>query len=197
MKKMILASLFAAATSSAIAQISIPLGQSGYYGRIDLGNLSAPPVIYQEPMLVERQRDHRPMAPIYLRVPPRHAKQWRQHCSTYDACNRPVYFVQDGWYNNTYAPHHRQTNADREYKHYDKDRAKDRREDLKEREKDRREFEKEREKDRREASKEYNKDRREAQKEYDKDRKEFDKDRRKAEKEYYKDQDRKDRYKDN
>jgi hypothetical protein len=184
MKKLILAALMAAATSGAMAQISIPLGQSGYYGRIDLGNLDAPPVIYQEPMLVARPRGYRPVAPIYLRVPPGHAQQWSRHCSAYNACNRPVYFVQDGWYSNTYAPQYGRGDADRASRDYDKERAKDRREDLKEREKDRRE-----------ANKEYDKDRREAQKEYDKDRKEFDKDRRKADKEYNKDQERNERYK--
>ncbi|MFC0133131.1 hypothetical protein [Massilia eurypsychrophila] len=191
MKRLLLAALIATACCGAIAQISIPLGQTGYYGRIDLGNLGAPPVIYQEPMLVERPRDYRPVAPIYLRVPRGHATQWSRHCSAYNACNRPVYFVQDRWYNNTYVRQHGGGDADRENKDYDKERAKDRRENLKEREKDRRESEKEREKDRREASKEYDKDRREAQKEYDKDRLEFDKERRKAEKEYSKNQDRK------
>lgn len=187
MRKIMLTTLMAMATTGALAQISIPLGQSGYYGRIDLGNLSAPPVIYQEPMLVERPRDYRPAAPIYLRVPPGHAKQWSLHCSAYNACNRPVYFVQDSWYNNTYAPRYRQSDPDRYNERYDKERAKDRRENLKEREKDRREFEKERAKDHREASKEYDKDRREAQKEYDKDRRESEKEHHKAEKEYYKD----------
>ena len=176
MKKMIIAALMVTATAGAVAQISIPLGNSGYYGRIDLGNLGAPPVIYQEPMLVERPRNYRPVAPTYLRVPPGHAKKWSKHCAAYDACNRPVYFVQDSWYNNTYAPQYRRTHADRDYRDFDKERFKGRRE-----------FYKEQEKDRREASKEYDKDRREAQKEFEKDRKEYDKDRRKAEKEYYKD----------
>ena len=187
MKKMIIAALMMTATAGAAAQISIPLGNSGYYGRIDLGNLGAPPVIYQEPMLVERPRNYRPVAPTYLRVPPGHAKKWSKHCAAYDACNRPVYFVQDSWYNNTYAPQYRRTHGDREDRGYDKEREKDRREFYKEQEKDRREASKEYDKDRREASKEYDKDRREAHKEFEKDRKEYEKDRRKAEKEYNKD----------
>ncbi len=183
MKKFIFAALLATAAAGAVAQISIPLGNSGYYGRIDLGNLGAPPVIYQQPMLVQRPHDYRPMAPTYLRVPPGHAKKWSKHCAAYGACNRPVYFVQDSWYNNTYAPHYRRTHADRDDKHYYKERDKDRREALKEREKDRREAWKEQEKDRREAEKEYNKDRREAHKQFEKDRKEHHKERREAEKE--------------
>ena len=31
--------------------------------------------------------------PLYLHVPPGHAKKWSQHCARYNACNRPVYFV--------------------------------------------------------------------------------------------------------
>ena len=190
MKRILLAALMLSAAAGALAQISIPLGNSGYYGRIDLGNLGAPPVIYQEPMLIERARDYRPVAPMYLRVPPGHAKKWSKHCSAYNACNRPVYFVQDSWYNDTYAPHYRRTHGERD----DRDYNKEHRKDLKEREKDRREFYKEQDKDRREAEKEYNKDRREAQKEYDKDRKEAEKDRREAQKELNKE--RKERYKD-
>ncbi len=194
MKKFLLTALLVSAAAGAAAQISIPLGQSGYYGRIDLGNLGAPPVIYQEPMLVQRPQDYRAVPPTYLRVPPGHAKKWSKHCAAYDACDRPVYFVQDSWYNNTYAPQYRRTHADRYDNDDDKERAKERREAIKEREKDRREFYKEQDKDRREASKEYDKDRREAQKAFEKDRKEHDKDRREAEKEYRKE--RKERYKD-
>jgi hypothetical protein len=34
-----------------------------------------------------------PVQPIYLHVPPGHAKDWRKHCRKYDACGQPVYFV--------------------------------------------------------------------------------------------------------
>ena len=44
--------------------------------------------------------------PIYLHVPPGHEKKWRKHCREYDACGRPVYFVQDNWYNDVYVPHY-------------------------------------------------------------------------------------------
>ena len=30
--------------------------------------------------------------PIYLHVPPGHAKNWRKHCAHYNACGQPVYF---------------------------------------------------------------------------------------------------------
>jgi hypothetical protein len=114
MKKLILAVLMVSATAGAMAQISIPLGNSGYYGRIDLGNLSAPPVIYQEPMFAQRPQNYQTLRPTYLRVPPGHAKKWSKHCAAYNACNRPVYFVQDSWYNDTYAPHYLKMRANKD-----------------------------------------------------------------------------------
>ena len=27
-------------------------------------------------------------------------RHWRKHCARYDACGRPVYFVQEDWYRN-------------------------------------------------------------------------------------------------
>ena len=114
MKKLLMAAFLVSAASGAMAQnIDIDLGGSGYYGRIDLGNLSRPPVIYQQPMIIERSADYRRMEPTYLRVPPGHAKKWSKHCARYDACGRPVYFVQDSWYSNTYAPRYRQTREGR------------------------------------------------------------------------------------
>jgi hypothetical protein len=46
-------------------------------------------------------------APVYLRVPEGHRRHWSRHCNRYNACGRQVYFVQDGWYQNTYAPRYR------------------------------------------------------------------------------------------
>ena len=51
--------------------------------------------------------------PVYMRVPPGHAKNWRKYCHRYNACGERVYFVQDNWYNHEYAPryqkqHHEQ-----------------------------------------------------------------------------------------
>ena len=34
----------------------------------------------------------------YLWVPPGHQKKWSKHCREYNACGVPVYFVDDGWY---------------------------------------------------------------------------------------------------
>ena len=110
MKKLLIAACLLSAASGAMAQnIDIHIGGSGYYGRIDMGNLGRPPVLYQEPMFIERPREYRSMQPLYLRVPPGHAKKWSKHCAAYNACGQPVYFVQDSWYNNTYAPRYRES----------------------------------------------------------------------------------------
>ena len=67
----------------------------GVYGRINIGNAAPPPVIYAEPMIAQRPTVVLPRAPIYLYVPPGHARDWRRHCAHYGACNQPVYFVQE------------------------------------------------------------------------------------------------------
>ena len=43
-------------------------------------------VIVQQPNYVQQP-------PLYLHVPPGHAKKWSKHCGRYNACGRPVYFV--------------------------------------------------------------------------------------------------------
>lgn len=92
------------------AQVSVSVGQPGFYGRIDVGDYPSPRLIYAEPRLVERVRV-RP-APVYLRVPPGHAKHWEKHCQDYGACARPVYFVQDDWYETVYVREYRDRHDD-------------------------------------------------------------------------------------
>ena len=124
MKKFLLALFLVSAASGAMAQsvgVDINIGGPGYYGNIQLGDFGRPPVIYAQPMIIERQVRY-VGEPMYLRVPPGHAKKWAKHCGAYNACGRPVYFVQDSWYNNTYAPHYRRTHGggghrdDRDYR---------------------------------------------------------------------------------
>ena len=67
----------------------------GVYGRVDIGS-RPPPLVFPQPVVVVRQA--RAPAPIYLHVPPGHAKNWSKHCRKYDACNRPVYFVKSAEY---------------------------------------------------------------------------------------------------
>ncbi|RJF97165.1 hypothetical protein [Noviherbaspirillum saxi] len=67
----------------------------GVYGRINIGN-TPPPLVYQQPVVIARQA--RPVAPVYMHVPPGHAKNWGKHCHRYSACGQPVYFVKSSEY---------------------------------------------------------------------------------------------------
>ena len=89
--------------------ISVSIGEPGFYGQLNMGNAGRPPVIYSQPVLVEHRYHN--LAPIYLRVPPGQAKNWRRYCDRYNACTRPVYFVRDDWYRNVYAPRYRESHG--------------------------------------------------------------------------------------
>ena len=67
----------------------------GVYGRINIGNAPPPPLLYAEPVIIHRPAVVVPRSPIYMYVPPGHAKNWGKHCARYNACNQPVYFVQE------------------------------------------------------------------------------------------------------
>ena len=73
----------------------------GVYGRVDIGNRT-PPLVYPQAVLVVK--GSKPPAPVYMHVPPGHARKWSKHCSKYDACNRPVYFVKSAEYDPGYKP---------------------------------------------------------------------------------------------
>jgi hypothetical protein len=106
--------------------VSISIGQPGFYGRIDIGDYPPPRVIYQQPRFMYRAAANRP--PIYMRVPPGHAKNWRKHCRTYNACNERVYFVRDDWYEREYVPRYLERHGDRRDGRHE-DRRDDRRDD--------------------------------------------------------------------
>jgi len=116
MKRFLIAAAVAAATitTPALAAdvgVSVSIGQPGFYGRLDIGDYPQPQVIYRQPMMVERVPMDRP--PIYLRVPPGHAKHWSKNCRKYNACGERVYFVQDNWYNREYVPRYQEQHRDR------------------------------------------------------------------------------------
>jgi hypothetical protein len=113
MKPTVLVLALGAATSTAFTTapalaadvgVSVSVGQPGFYGRIDIGGFPQPRVIYPQPVVIQAVPVAVVPQPIYLRVPPGHAKNWRKHCQKYDACNQPVYFLQGDWYNNVYVP---------------------------------------------------------------------------------------------
>src|SRR5690606_40405826 len=98
MKRMLFASALAALAAPTLAAdvgVSVSIGQPGFYGQIDIGNYPRPQVIYAEPVIIQRVPVGVVRQPVYLHVPPGHAKNWSKHCYRYDACGRPVYFVQD------------------------------------------------------------------------------------------------------
>lgn len=120
MKRFLIVALLAAASIPALAAdvgVSVSVGQPGFYGRIDINNYPQPQVIYRQPIIIERAPMDRP--PIYLRVPPGHAKHWSKHCHEYNACGERVYFVQDNWYNREYVPRYQEQHRENRDEHRD------------------------------------------------------------------------------
>lgn len=116
MKTMLYAALCCTCAASAFAAdvgVSISVGQPGFYGRIDIGNVPQPQLVYPQPVVIHRSPEFVAAEPIYLHVPPGHEKHWSQHCAQYNACGRPVYFVRDDWYNNEYVPRYQRGSDDR------------------------------------------------------------------------------------
>ena len=110
----VVAVILGAATVSAGAAdvgVSVEVGEPGFYGRIEIGNFPRPKVIYSKPAVIRPHAVGVVRPPIYLRVPPGHAKHWDKHCSKYNACGEPVYFVQDRWYNEVYVPRYRESHG--------------------------------------------------------------------------------------
>jgi hypothetical protein len=109
MKKKLLLLALACTASVAIGAdigVSVSVGQPGFYGQIDIGDYPQPQLLYRQPIYVDPYGRGRP--PIYMHVPPGHAKNWRKHCQQYNACGERVYFVQDQWYQREYVPRHQE-----------------------------------------------------------------------------------------
>ncbi len=100
--------VFSAPTWAADVGVSISIGQPGFYGQIDIGNFPRPQLVYPDPVIIRPVPVGVVVQPVYLRVPPGHAKDWGRHCGRYNACGRPVYFVQDRWYNEVYVPRYQE-----------------------------------------------------------------------------------------
>ena len=107
-------------TPGADVGASLTVGEPGFYGRIDIGDMPRPQLIYRQPVVIQRARMGGAREPIYLHVPPGHERNWRQHCREYGACDQPVYFVQDRWYRETYVPYYRErSRGDRHEERHD------------------------------------------------------------------------------
>ena len=109
MKQPLVALMLAAAAAlpavAADVGVSISVSEPGLYGRIDIGRFPQPQVVVAQPVIVQRPTVvvAQPQ-PVYLWVPPGHRKNWSKHCHEYSACAAPVYFVQDGWYDQHVMP---------------------------------------------------------------------------------------------
>ena len=115
MKRILLSALLAVVVVPAFAAdvgVSVRIGDPGFYGRLDIGDYPQPQVIYRQPVAIERVAMDRP--PIYLRVPPGHAKHWSKHCREYNACGERVLFVQDDWYGREYVPRFQERHRERQ-----------------------------------------------------------------------------------
>ena len=49
-------------------------------------------------MVIVKQPRPVAVVPVYMHVPPGHAKNWSKHCHKYNACAQPVYFVKSAEY---------------------------------------------------------------------------------------------------
>ncbi|MBC7992528.1 MAG: hypothetical protein H7Z15_04705 [Rhizobacter sp.] len=107
-KALALVAVFAASTASAQTSVgvSVSVNQPGVYGRIDIGNMPPPPVIYAQPIIYAPPRVRVVQEPMYLYVPPGHQKNWGKHCKRYNACGQPVYFVRESWVRERYEHEH-------------------------------------------------------------------------------------------
>lgn len=115
-------------TAPAVAQVNFSLnfGQPGYYGRVEMSDNYPRPVLYQQPVIIERSPAYAYGAqPVYVNVPPGQARNWSGYCSSYGLCNRPVYFVDNNWYERSYVPAYRKYKGkkhdygNKPYKHHD------------------------------------------------------------------------------
>ena len=104
------ATLLAAAAHATDVGVSVQVGQPGFYGRIDIGNVAPPPVVLAEPVWVQRRPVR--VEPVYMRIPPGHQKHWDKHCAQYNACGVPVYFVREDWYQERYSDRRRDDDDD-------------------------------------------------------------------------------------
>ncbi len=86
--------------------VGVTIREPGVYGRIEIGTAPPPPVYYPQPVIITRPAVVVAQPPMYLYVPPGHAKNWRRHCGRYDACGRPVYFVKEQWVQQEYQRAH-------------------------------------------------------------------------------------------
>jgi hypothetical protein len=92
----------------------------GVYGQVEIGNTPRPRVVYEQPVVIVTNRQHVRDEPIYLHVPPGHARNWSKHCGAYNACGRKVYFVKSEEYEPEYQHRESHHDAGHQGKHHGK-----------------------------------------------------------------------------
>lgn len=102
----LLAGLICTVAQAADVNVSVNIGQPGFFGRLDIGGYPEPTLLYPQPMMIRQVEASQP--PLYLRVPHYHARHWRSHCHRYHACGERVFFVRDDWYRHQFAPRYRE-----------------------------------------------------------------------------------------
>ena len=95
-----------AANAQTNVGVSIDINQPGVYGRVVMGNYPQPVLVSPQPVIIVQQPVAVVRQPIYMYVPPGHQKNWGKHCSRYNACGQPVYFVQEQWVQERYRLEH-------------------------------------------------------------------------------------------
>lgn len=106
MKTLLLGAALGVAALSAGAQVSVTIGQPGFYGRMDMGGFAPAPLVYGPPVIASG--GYYSGAPVYLRVPLYQRRNWGRYCRLYNACGLQVLFVRDDWYANSYIPRYRE-----------------------------------------------------------------------------------------
>lgn len=96
-----LAGISAAQAQTSVG-VSIGINQPGVYGRINIGNVPPPPVVYVQPVVIVPGPVAVQRAPIYLYVPPTQQQNWSRYCARWGACGQPVYFVEERWVRERY-----------------------------------------------------------------------------------------------
>lgn len=88
------ASLFAGA-AQAQAYMNVTVGGQfapGVFGQVTVANAPPPPVINARPVIVGTVIQGAPV--MYMHVPEHEQRHWNRYCDNYNACGRPVHFVQ-------------------------------------------------------------------------------------------------------
>ena len=96
----------APAWSAVDVGVGVTIREPGVYGRIEIGSRPPPPLYYPQPVIITRPAVVVAEPPMYLYVPPGHARNWRKHCGHYNACGRQVYFVKEEWVREEYYREH-------------------------------------------------------------------------------------------